>query len=50
VPWKGPHIVQTKEMVGVIVREQDGMYKFNLLAQELEPQLGWRVNQQVSGW
>ena len=43
-----PHIVQAHNVIGMLVREQRGVDNTKLLAQKLRPQVGRRIDQQVS--
>jgi len=44
----GPQIVEPENVVGVKVREQRGVHHAHFRANELQPQLGRRVDQNVS--
>jgi len=47
IELKQPQVVQSEEMVGVLVREEHAVDDANLLAKQLGSQVGWRVDEQI---
>src|SRR5437867_10697931 len=45
---KQPHVIETKEVIGMVVRIQDGVNEPDVFPQKLQPQFGGRVDQQVA--
>src|SRR5438477_10556130 len=50
IELKQPQIVEAKNMVGVLVREQNGVDDAHPLAQQLLPQIRRRIDEQVAFW
>src|SRR5581483_7458948 len=47
-PRKGPHVVEAIQMIGVEMGEEDRVNELHFLPQQLQPQLGRRVDQQIA--
>jgi hypothetical protein len=45
-----PQIVEAKNVVGVLVREEDGVDEADALAEKLLPQVGGSVDEEVAAW
>ena len=46
--WDRPQVIEAEQVVGVVVREQDGVNHRDLLAEQLQPQLRRRVDEDVA--
>src|SRR5262249_26343318 len=46
-PGKGAHVIEPKEMIHVVVREENGMNQVDLRPQELQAQFRGRVDEQI---
>jgi hypothetical protein len=50
VKWEKSQVVEAKEMVGMLVREEDGVDNADPLAEQLLPQVGRRIDEQIAFW
>src|SRR4029079_4632613 len=48
VKLEQPQIIETKDVVGVLVRETPRVNNADALPQQLLPQIGWRIDEQIA--
>src|SRR5215468_6213041 len=46
--WNRTQVIETEEMVGVVMGEEDRMHTADAFAQELQPQLGRRIDKDIA--